>query len=248
MVFLSDLDRTLIFSYKRDIGESICVEEKDGKKLSFMTVNSAELFMEMTRRATFIPITTRSAEQYGRIRFPNGYVPRYAVIDNGANLLVDGAPDPIWREQFYGYFRKAQPEIEEARCFLEKESRVYFEIRTVDEAFMFTKCHNSDEVMKLMEEEIQPRHTDFFTNGDKLYVIPKGTSKENALERLRERFGDTITAAGDSLFDEGMLRASDHAIIKIGELCQMKLNASQTAETSGDDPDFTLCELLKLLD
>lgn len=248
MFFLSDLDRTLIFSYKRDIGESVCVEEKDGKKLSFMTVKSAELFMEMTRCVTFIPITTRSAEQYGRIRFPNGYIPRYAVIDNGANLLVDGALDPVWREHFSEYFRKALPEIEEARRFLQKENRVYFEIRTVDEAFMFTKCRSADEVLELMAAEIQPRHTEFFTNGDKLYVIPNGTSKENALERLRERFGDTITAAGDSLFDEGMLRAADHAIIKNGELCQMKLNASQTAETSGDDPDFTLRELLKLLD
>lgn len=248
MIFLSDLDRTLIFSYKRLSEENLCVETKDGKKLSYMTNRSAELFSELAQKVIFILITTRSREQYERITFPKGFKPKYAIIDNGANLLVNGTPDPNWREWSKKAFEAALPELNAARDFLAKEEKTYFEIRIVDDSFLFTKCHDSDEVMSRMASAIKPAVTDIFTNGDKLYVIPKEISKHNALERLRTLMkGEKIAAAGDSLFDEEMLSRADIAIIKSGELCGMKLNKIQYAEETGDDPDFTLQTLSQIL-
>lgn len=248
MIFLSDLDRTLIFSYKRLGDENLCVETKDGKKLSYMTMRSAELFEELSKKVTFIPITTRSKEQYERITFPKGFKPQYAIIDNGANLLVNGTPEPAWRKWSRNCFEAALPELNAAGDFLKNEEKTYFEIRMVDDSFLFTKCYDSDEVMSRMAEVIKPAVTDIFTNGDKLYVIPKEISKHNALERLRTLMkGEKIIAAGDSLFDEEMLSRADIAIIKSGELCGMKLNNIQYAEETGDDPDFTLKTLSQIL-
>ncbi|MGN0695274.1 MAG: hypothetical protein ACI4J5_00755 [Oscillospiraceae bacterium] len=249
MLFLSDLDNTLIFSYRKLSEENLCVEKKDGKDLSYMTYRSAELFGRIVRRVTFIPVTTRSAEQYGRISFPGGYVPRYAVIDNGANLLINGKPDDQWRSEIIPAVNESLPEIHECEKFLRKCGEVYFDIRFVDDSFLFTKCHDSERIMHELSFAVKPVRTRLFINGDKLYAIPDGISKKNALERLKMRLkNELIIAAGDSLFDEGMLSAADIAIVKYGELCGREINPRQLSEDTESSPDFVLSRLSELID
>lgn len=241
MLFLSDLDNTLIFSYKKLSERDLCVEKKDGKSLSYMTYRSAELFSESVRRVTFIPVTTRSAEQYGRIYFPDGYVPKYAVIDNGANLLINEKPDEQWRSEIIPAINESLPEIRECEKFLQKCGEVYFDIRFVDDSFLFTKCHESERVMAELLSAVKPAKTRLFTNGDKLYAIPNGISKKNALEGLKKRLNnELVIAAGDSLFDEDMLSAADIAIVKFGELSGKVINSRQLSEDRESDPDFVL--------
>lgn len=246
MLFLSDLDRTLIFSYKRLAENNICVEEKDGKKLSFMTPLSAKLLCEISEKVTFIPVTTRSMEQLERIKFPSG-VPRLAVCDNGGNLLVDGVPDPLWRKKAEEDILPAMAEMERIKGFWESLEEVYFEVRLVDGTFIFTKSHTPLETLRLTAKKLCPEMADLFDNGDKIYAIPKGINKGAALNLLRERFGEEIIAAGDSLFDREMLRNADIAIVKQGGLIGERLNNIQYAE-SGDDPDFTLLTVKKILE
>lgn len=248
MIFLSDLDRTLIFSYNRLSPDNLCVEKREGKELSYMTHHSAGIFSEIMEKITFVPITTRSREQYERIVFPGGYVPKYAIIDNGANLLVEGIPHSQWREEFQEAFLKAEEEIDACREFLEGEESVYFKIVTVDDSFLFTKCRNTAEVMERLRRKVRNVHTSVYQNGEKLYVIPDGISKERAADKLREFLhDDVLAAAGDSLFDEQMLARADIAIIKSGELTGRKINPRQISEDSGDDPDFVLEQLKELI-
>lgn len=246
MLFLSDLDRTLIFSYKRLTEDNICVEEKDGKKLSFMTPLSAGLLCEISESSTFIPVTTRSIEQYERIKFPSG-IPKLAVCDNGGNLLVNGVPDFEWRKRAEESILPAIAETERIKSFWEALDDVYFEVRLVDGTFIFTKSRTPFETLRLTAEKLCPERIDLFDNGDKIYAIPKGINKGAALKWLKERFGEEVIAAGDSLFDIEMLRNADIAIIKRGELSAEKLNAVQYTE-SGDDPDFTLLTVKKILE
>ena len=248
MIFLSDLDRTLIFSYNRLSSDNLCVEKKDGKELSYMTYRSAELFSKLIGKIIFIPITTRSQEQYRRIVFPGGYAPKYAVVDNGANLLVDGVPDREWRKEFEEGFRKSGDEINRCRNFLENEKDVYFEIRIVDDSFLFTKSHNTSEVINKMRGSVRNAHTSFYQNGEKLYVIPDGISKGRAADKIREWFpGHRLIAAGDSLFDKQMLQRADIAIIKQGELSGMEICPGQISDDYEDDPDFVLDRLSKII-
>ena len=70
--FCSDLDNTLIYSYRHDIGnEKVLVETKEGKELSYMTKVSYELLKQVSQKKELIPLTTRSLEQYSRIDFGN---------------------------------------------------------------------------------------------------------------------------------------------------------------------------------
>lgn len=245
MIFLSDLDNTLIFSYKKMSPESLCVETKEGKRLSYMTHEGGRLFREMTKQMRFIPITTRSAEQYSRITFPEGYIPEFALTANGASLLVKGVPDKEWTEEVAAQIAACKPEFAALEKFLKTCPEVCFDIRIVDSAFLFTKCKNADEAAARMNREISPTLTRLYTNGEKLYALPRTLGKEAALKRLKARFPhERIIAAGDSLFDEEMLRAADIAIVKKGELTGKRLNEIQLTEME-DDPDFALRSALQ---
>ena len=246
MLFLSDLDRTLIFSYKRLSEDNLCVEEKDGKKLSFMTPRSAELLCKIAERVMFIPVTTRSIEQYERIKFPCGN-PCFAVCDNGGNLLVNGIPDSLWRKMAMEYILPAMAEMERIKSFWESLEETYFEVRLVDDTFIFTKSHTPLETLRLTAEKLCPERVELFDNGDKIYAVPKEINKGAAVSLLRERMGGEIIAAGDSLFDREMLQKADIAVIKQGELSGESLAPIQYAE-EGDDPDYTLETVKKILD
>lgn len=91
-LIFSDLDGTLIFSASRKQPGDIVCEYKDNREISCITKRQAELLPGLT----IIPVTTRSIEQYRRIRFPEGFSPEYALTDNGGTLLVNGVPDPEW--------------------------------------------------------------------------------------------------------------------------------------------------------
>ncbi|MDR2137476.1 MAG: hypothetical protein LBO68_04225, partial [Synergistaceae bacterium] len=67
MIFASDLDNTLIHSYKRALPSDICVERKDGRALSFMTPRGRRMLQKARERCCFVPVTTRSLEQYRRL-------------------------------------------------------------------------------------------------------------------------------------------------------------------------------------
>ena len=246
MLFLSDLDRTLIFSYKRLTEDNICVEEKDGKKLSFMTPLSAKLLCEISEKVKFIPVTTRSIEQYERIKFPSG-APCFAVCDNGGNLLVNGVPDPVWRKQAEEHILPAMAEMERIKSYWESLPDVYFEVRLVDGTFIFTKSHTPLETLRITAEKLCPEKVNLFDNGDKIYAVPKGINKGAALLWLKERFGEEMIAAGDSFFDREMLCNADIAVVKQGELTGERLNNVQYTEY-GDDPGFALITVKKILE
>ena len=98
-LFASDLDNTLIFSHRHREEGDVCVERLEGREQSFCTSREPALLARVRERAEFIPVTTRSVEQYRRIQWPPDCAPRYAVTDNGGILLCDGVEDPRWREE-----------------------------------------------------------------------------------------------------------------------------------------------------
>lgn len=60
-VFHSDLDNTLIYSGRHEIGEEkLPVELYEGREVSFVTRTSLSLLREIRERAVFVPTTTRT--------------------------------------------------------------------------------------------------------------------------------------------------------------------------------------------
>ncbi len=76
------------------------VEYKDSEPLSYMTKDAQQKLIEIRGKWTFVPVTTRTMEQYKRINlFHNEHVPQYAITSNGGNVLINGEPDLLWREK-----------------------------------------------------------------------------------------------------------------------------------------------------
>jgi len=212
-----DLDNTLIYSYKHDIGNTrINVEIYQGREISFLTENTYDNLRKIKENILIVPTSTRSIEQYNRINLRIGNLP-YALVCNGGILLVNGEKEPSWYQTSLEIIQESLPALNTARHFLEKDMRRKFELRFIEELFLFTKCNEPESVINELKEITDPCTTDVFHNNEKVYVVPKNLSKGKAVERFREYIkADKVIAAGDSGFDISMLRAADIGIAPHG--------------------------------
>ena len=212
-----DLDNTLIYSHKHDIGKAkINVEVYQGRKISFLTEKTYKNLQKIKKNALIVPTSTRSIEQYSRVNLQIGNIP-YALVCNGGILLVNGVKEPSWYRTSLELIRESIPALNAAQHFLEKDVRRKFELRFIEELFLFTKCDEPESVVEELKEITDSDMADVFHNKDKVYVVPRNLCKGKAVERFREYMkADKIIAAGDSGFDISMLRAADMGIVPHG--------------------------------
>lgn len=217
-LFVSDLDNTLIYSYKHDIGpNAVCAEVYEGRQVSFMTARSRAMLDEVNRRMHFVPVTTRSVQQYRRIVFADGWSPALALAANGGVLLVDGQPDPAWYAASQAQIAPAEPALRHAEAVLERDPDRTLDVRRVDGLFVFTKSADVPATLARLRAVLDLTHVDLFENGVKVYVVPRVLDKGRGVRRLRARFPTAqVFAAGDSLFDLPLLEAADMAFYPAG--------------------------------
>lgn len=213
IIFNADLDNTLIYSYRHDIGKhKICVEIYQGREISFMTEQSYELLKYIRDKVLFVPTTTRTVAQYSRIEF-GMEIPEYALVCNGGVLLVNGQPDEIWYQESLQIISGCQEELKKAEKFLEGDENREFEVRNISSLFIFTKSGQPDKTSCELKKILDVSLVDVFCNGVKVYVVPKKLSKGTAIRRLRERLKPAqVIAAGDSEFDISMMLEADVGI------------------------------------
>lgn len=241
-LFECDLDNTIIHSYKKADEKDICVETgKDGKKLSYMTKEAYDSFNFLNDnypQLKIIPVTTRSIEQYQRIRlFRNNRFPGYAVTSNGGNLLVDNIPDKKWFSDSLELIEKCIPELKKSIDILNTHKSTQFEARFVDELFVFTKSDDIEDIRNILEKNLDGNVVSVFENGQKIYVMPNILSKGTACKRLYEKFKPDISiCAGDSSFDIPMLEYADIAIYP-SELDE-KINSDKIKIVSDNSCNF----------
>jgi hypothetical protein len=220
----SDLDRTLIYSAAAlgltmpdaQAPRLLCVEVYEGKPLSYVTEDAAGLLGELGRSALFVPTTTRTREQYGRIHLP-GPAPQFAICANGGHLLVDGVSDPDWRAAVDDRLAAQCAPLDEVRAHL---------VRTADPAWLLKERVAEDLFAYLVVERsllpegwvkelavwAESRGWTVSLQGRKIYAVPKPLTKSAAMREVARRSGaDLMLAAGDSLLDADLLLAADHA-------------------------------------
>ena len=220
----SDLDRTLIYSAAAlDLAvpdaqapRLLCVEVYGGRPLSYLTETAADLLATLARQTVFVPTTTRTREQYRRVRLP-GPPPRYAVCANGGHLLVDGRTDPDWHTAVRRRLDADCAPLPEVRDRLR---------RTADPAWLRTERVAEDLFCYLVVDRPQlpdawvrdladwaaPRGWTVSLQGRKLYAVPAPLTKSAAVREVARRTGATqVLTAGDSLLDADLLEAADHA-------------------------------------
>lgn len=212
IIFNSDLDNTIIYSYKHDIGkDAACAEIYQGREISFMTAYSRALLKRISSMLRFVPTTTRTIEQYKRIELGIGE-PEYALVCNGGTLLVRGERDEDWRLQSLELIKDSRTELERAEALLKKDRNIILDVRNIDGLFLFTKSEKPEDTIEGLAGVLDTGLVDLFSNGTKVYVVPKELNKGRAVRRLRERLGaEFVIAAGDSKFDIPMLLEADRA-------------------------------------
>lgn len=210
IVFHADLDNTLIFSRKHEIKEEkTCVEVYEGREISFMTERSSSLLKKVREKVVFVPTTTRTREQYERIDLKTG-ASDYALVCNGGVLLKDGKEFPGWYEDSLCLTEKSRGELLHAElCMREDRDRI-FEVRNIRNLFLFTKSSEPSGTVERLKACLDLTLMDVFSNGSKVYALPKGLDKGTAVRRFKDYIeADTVFAAGDSEFDLPMLQEAD---------------------------------------
>ncbi len=213
IIFNVDLDNTLIYSYKHDIGEKRrCAEIYQGREISFITDKTQDLLKEISRKILIVPTTTRTIEQYRRIDLGLGSIP-YVLVCNGGVLLRNGVEDEKWYRESLEIIAGSEDELKKAEIMLEEDVNRCFEVRNIKDLFLFTKSNQPVESVKALSQKLDASQVDVFHNGIKVYVVPRGLNKGNAAGRLKEKLrADRVIAAGDSEFDISMLQCADIGI------------------------------------
>lgn len=217
IVFNTDLDNTLIYSYKHNIGNNrVNVELYNGREISFVSKKSLDLLKELSEQVLIVPTTTRSIEQYNRIDF-GIKTSQYALVCNGGVLLNDGVVDENWYKDSLELIKEHRQVMDEAQYLLEIEKMRYFEVRYIENLFLFTKCREPQMVVHKLEDFLDRTQVDVFNNGEKVYVVPKPLNKGTAVTRLRDLLHpEFVMAAGDSEFDVSMVRVADIGYVPFG--------------------------------
>ena len=211
-VFFTDLDNTLIYSYRHEIGrEKMCVELYQGREVSFITKRTWELLQQVKKQVLIIPVTTRTQEQYHRIDLKIG-TPEYALTCNGGVLLVQGIEDKDWYEESLTLIAECSQELKEAQALMESDPNRSFEVRNIRDLFLFTKSSEPGQSVEYLAQHTNQDLVEVFQNGVKVYVVPRKLNKGTAVRRFLKRLcvegreEELVIAAGDSNFDIAMLK------------------------------------------
>lgn len=216
-IFCTDLDNTIIYSYKHDIGnDKINVEIYEDKEISYITKKTHDLLNIIKKEYMIIPTTTRTIEQYKRINLDIGEF-EYALVCNGGILLINGERDKEWYENSLDLIRESESELKKAIRILEEDSRRKIEIKFIEKLFIFTKCSKPNDVIQFLKNQLNTNLVDVFNNNEKIYIIPKNLNKGTSIKRLKEKLHPKgLIAAGDSEFDISMLNEADYGFVPNG--------------------------------
>lgn len=247
ILFASDLDNTLLFSYRHRADTDLCVERLEGREQGFCTRKSLELLARVRERTCFIPVTTRSVEQYRRIAWPPECAPRYAVTANGGVLLDGGAEDREWRARTEDLAAPWRGELLALQGRL-PEAPILKRCRMVDGLYLFAACDDGESAQAGGRFFAGRTSLDIAVSGRKVYFFPPPINKGEAVRRLRERFRpDRVICAGDSTIDVPMLRAADTAILPGADLLP-EGGSLRVHRGEGRFPDFVLASVLEETD
>jgi hypothetical protein len=188
----------------------------EGVPLSYMTEAAAALLDRLAGEAVFVPATTRTREQYGRIRLPGPAAP-YAICANGGHILVDGVSDPDWHAHVRRMLAEGCAPLAEVREHLVRSAGPTWLLkeRVAEGLFAYLVVNRAllpGTWVKDLAAWAEERGWTVSLQGRKVYAVPRPLTKSAGLAEVVRRTGATgVLAAGDSLLDADLLQAADVA-------------------------------------
>lgn len=238
----SDLDRTLIYS--RGALEAhgdtrralVAVERHEHKDASWMTAAAAASFTRLPERAVVVPVTTRTPEQWHRVRLPGAPSP-YVVAANGGVLLVNDRVDRGWEAAVAAELGRVAP-LSEIWAHASQVCRPEWtvKLRNARGMFCYAVLHRKRVPPGFLAEAAgwaEQRGWQLSLQGRKLYWVPRSLTKSAAVAEIARRTGaELVLAAGDSLLDADLLEFADRGVVaRHGELVASGWRASHVAVT-----------------
>lgn len=224
----TDLDQTMIYSPGAlrfpgadiDAPTLISVEVVDGRPSAFMTADAHRGFEKLSAAHTLVPCTTRTVEQFRRIRLPLATTdrPQYAVASNGGTLLVDGRPDIDWRAGLEARLRDTASPLAEVTAALKARATGDWVLkrRSADDLFTYLVVDLAavpDGFLAEWGQWCADHGWLLSVQGRKVYSTPVGLRKSAAIAEVAARVGtDRLLAAGDGLLDAELLELADAGI------------------------------------
>lgn len=205
MILATDIDSTLILNTApKNLDGYICPSETPRGK-SYIHKNSLQKLQEISKKIDIVPVTTRGIISYETIDLKIKF--KYALVDNGAILLVDGKVDEEWINESRKLVEEDHDLFELTYSFLESHG---FKTKTDSEFTLDFNIPSIDinERNRIYEElKLLIGHKyDVFTAGERgIYATHKRLSKGLMLERFLKKIDDVAIAAGDSGSDWSMM-------------------------------------------
>lgn len=245
ILFACDIDNTIIHSYRHLTKGDVCVEHLNNQKQGYMYKNTYENLSDALKGIVFLPITTRTIEQYRRIIWPTNCRPDYAIVSNGANLIYKNIPNKEWKTESELTVKQYDEDYKAISEILLKE-----DIRSSDMAdnmFLRIYCHSHLDAKHLFEIINPKTELELMVDGRKLYCFCPKINKGTALVKAKLLFNQTITVcAGDSINDLQMLNCSDIAIIPNNSLQQFVTTQKLVCPKSKHFSDYIIEKLFEI--
>lgn len=233
-MFASDLDRTLIYSnralaeFKQDDNRDLIgVEHRNNEEVAFMTRKAFECLKVVADNLLFVPVTTRTYEQFSRISIFRRDIPlTYAVTSNGANIIYKGMPLMDWKAVVQNRLEKECACLDEMIAKV-KEFPIKGTLKKAEDLFFYYILDKelTLDVKDLIKSMAKNNGWRVSIQGRKLYLMPKPVCKGEAVMFIKEREGiNTLFGAGDSLLDYDFLKVCDYPLVPShGELVKEKI-------------------------
>lgn len=205
-LFACDLDGTVLVPARHAVPGDVPAETIGVETRSFWPAGLAAALRGLPGNISFVPVTSRSVEQYRRLDWPEGTVPVLAVVANGAILLDrDGRMPLADTGPFMGLIAES----------VERLAGYPGKARVVDGAYAYLHLDAEADLDRVRADAPWPLRE--FRAGRKLYCVPPGVDKETAVSKLCRMLGAKPGyAAGDGPMDAGMLRMAGRALVPAG--------------------------------
>jgi hydroxymethylpyrimidine pyrophosphatase-like HAD family hydrolase len=244
MIIASDLDRTLMYSNRAlevfgrpEKTVLKPVERINGQWAGYMTEKAFDTLKQINRHCLFVPVTTRTTEQFKRFIIFEEEVPlTYAITTNGAAILHKGKPLKEWSDQIAVTLNNESASQEELLSALKKECvPLDGKVKQAEKLFFYyiLNCLPSASEILAIRELANLYGWRASLQGRKLYFIPKAISKGSALAYICSREGmEAFAGAGDSVLDWDFLQNCQHRLVPShGELISQIGNSNITLTT-----------------
>lgn len=218
ILFVSDIDRTLIYPQRFARKGDVCIEwSKDGKELSYASPDNLEDLIKLSKLTKLVLVTARTEEQYRRIKWPEELEIHSVVINLGNDLLFSQEINPQeWNEKTDNSMKEHLEDLKNASKWLSEQEFVErCSIR--NDRFTFARFNdkwNANEKRTLQDKLKSDFNCNCDLMGERLYLTVPGHDKGTAVSRLTKYLHpDVVMVAGDDKPDVPMLLHANCAIV-----------------------------------